>query len=686
MKTAIKRPFLCFILCVFNISTVGCQCNKNQNILVKFHIGDKVKEVYQTDGVYDTGDVSQEHKRFLGWSKTGEKNYIISEDVNITASTVEEVFNGDKSADLYAVYSDVITVNFMLEPKVTLSLDSELNNVETIPSPFKGGYTFVRWAKDNETNEIGLIASETTISYSTISLIASGEYEVNFYPIYNKNNIELYSYSTTEQMAEIHIETDNHLAIDDSSLINPNEHKGNNGELPVYNYVGAKISVNNCEDKYVLNEVKGKVKVRGNYTSSYAKRPIRIKFDKKQQMLGLNNGNSMKSWVLLANWKDSSMLRDASAFYLANAILESDGYYASDFRFVKVYLNDSYNGVYLLVEQQQINSNRINIPESENEEDSEKTGYLLEYDGYYKNEPQNQRFTISYNDVKCGTNGFTISNDIMNNSQYNFIKKVTQNVWKVVYDACKKSHSNLSIAPYHTIDNDGNYVEDKTITSTKDAVNKVLDTRSLVDMYILHEILEDRDIGFSSFYFSLDFSENGNHKLTFNAPWDFDYAIGNSNFENAMKATISTNDFKNAGRLDSTDKKFKKDTVLTKSDFTIRSADSLYCKQTDNPWFVVFSDQQWLWNDIYLRWEDAKQANVFSSLLDMIDTYTNIYAEAFVENNNKWPQAMGIKLSEYQPSIITYFVTQKQASDFLRIWLEARINGLSTAFKNKAKI
>ena len=242
-------------------------------------------------------------------------------------------------------------------------------------------------------------------------------------------------------MAEIHIETDNHLPIDDASLINPNEHKGKNGELSAYDYVGATISVDHCEEKYVLNEASGKVKVRGNYTSSYAKKPIRIKFDKKQPMLGLNKDNSLKSWVLLANWKDSSMLRDASAFYLANAILESDGYYASDFRFVKVYLNGSYNGVYLLVEQQQINKNRINIPESESEEDSEKTGYFLEYDGYYKNEPENQRFTISYNDVKNGNTGFTVSNDIMNTAQYNFIKKVTQNIWKVVYDACKKSHT-----------------------------------------------------------------------------------------------------------------------------------------------------------------------------------------------------------------------------------------------------
>ena len=323
MKTNLKRPFLCFILCVFNISTVGCDNDEDQNFLIRFHIGDEIKEVCQTDGTYNAGDVSQEHKRFLGWSKTTGKEFIISEDVNLNASTVEEILNGNKNVDLYAVYADVLTVNFMLEHKVTLYLDSELNNVEAIPNAFKGGYTFKGWSKDETSNQISLIASETTISYSTISLITSGEYEVNLYPIYVENNIKLYAYNTAEQMAEIHIETENHIAIDDSSLIKSDEHKGKNGELPAYDYVKASISVDHCEDKYALNEVSGKVKVRGNYTSSYAKKPIRIKFDKKQKMLGLNKDNSLKSWVLLANWKDSSMFRDASAFYLANAILES---------------------------------------------------------------------------------------------------------------------------------------------------------------------------------------------------------------------------------------------------------------------------------------------------------------------------------------------------------------------------
>ena len=70
----------------------------------------------------------------------------------------------------------------------------------------------------------------------------------------------------------------------------------------------------------------------------------------------------------------------------------------------------------------------------------------------------------------------------------------------------------------------------------------------------------------------------------------------------------------------------------------------------------------------------------------MIDTYTNTYIDDFTENFNKWPEAMGIRLSDYQPTLVTYFATQKQASDFLHIWLEARIKGLSSALKKQAKV
>ncbi len=525
------------------------------------------------------------------------------------------------------------------------------------------------------------------VSYSIVAPILKGEYEASFYPVYvseDSNSISLYNYDTSSEMAEIHIDTANAKAIDDPSLIDPTERKGKDGEIPVYNYVNATISVDHCDEKYALNQVSGKVKVRGNYTSTYAKKPIRIKFENKQSMLGLNNNAKLKSWVLLACWKDTSLLRDASAFYLGNALVESDGFYCSDFRFVKVYLNNEYNGVYLLAEQQQIDGKRVNIPESKSETDSVKTGYFLEFDGYYANEPDIQKFTINYNVIKTGNNGFTITNDIMNNAQHDFAKKVTQNIWKVAYDAVKNSHSNLTSAPYHTLDVNGDYVVDTTIETPYQAVSKVMDVNSLIDMYLLHEILEDRDIGFSSFYFSLDYSETGNRKLTFNAPWDFDYATGNSTFENALKMTLNTNKLASDGRLTSNRKKLTSAANLTKADFTFTNKDALYCSKTDNPWFLVFNNESWLWNKLYARYQKASEAGLFSSLLTMIDTYTTQYEDEFNENFVKWSGSLGITLSGYQPDLVKMFVNQKQAAQYLRIWLEARIEGLGTALQRKA--
>ena len=679
------------VLMFFYVASL-CSCkgtisSVNQIKSVIFHIGESTQEVDVENNVFKAGNTAQEHRRFIGWSTDQSKEHIVSRDEEVKKEDIQEYFLNKASLDLYAIYADILKVSFVLENTTTYELDSDLENRELVPSHSKQGFAFEGWSKtkDGTTIDLGDVA---TVSYAGIAPIANGAYEISFYPIYSErvNSIALYNYSTADEMAEIHIATANGLAIDDASLIKPDEHKGKDGEIVVYDYVGANITVSHCEDKYAMDAVPGKVKVRGNYTSTYAKKPIRIKFDSKQKMLGLNNDNKYKSWVLLANWKDTSLLRDASAFYLGNALVESDGYYTSDFRFVKVYLNDSYNGVYLLVEQQELGATRVNIPESKNAEDTEKTGYFLEFDGYYKNEPDNQRFTVSFNDVKTGNNGCTVSNDIMNNNQYNFVKKVTQNIWNVVYDATKKSHTDLAKNSYHTIDDNGDYVSDTTITNAKDAVSRVIDINSLINMYILHDILQDRDIGFSSFYFALDFSSSGNHKLAYTAPWDFDYAVGNNTFENAMRANLNTQKLISDGRLTYSGRKYKlKNTAtLSKEDFSFTNKDGLYCQRTDNPWFVVFSNEQWLWDMIYARWNEAKEKGLFTGILKMIDTMTSKYEADYNENFTKWSQSLGITLSAMQPDIVTYFVNQKQAAQYLHIWLEARLDGLSNAYKNKA--
>ena len=692
MNNKMNKAFMVFLITGLSSSLFACNKKAGETVIknhyINFHIGEEITKVNEENSAFKVIDTNLEHHRFIGWSTTtNKKNIIINNDTDIKFDDVSQYFAHQEQLDLYAIYAELLTVHFVLEEITTFTLDSDLQNKEKIPEHHQDGMTFNGWSINQDKSTIDL-ANLTYVSYADVSSLNPGNYDISFYPVYSASILTLYEYNTADEMAEIHIETENHLAIDDKSLIIPDEHKGKDGELAVYDYVKATISVDHCEDQYVLNSASGKVKVRGNYTSSYPKRPIRIKFDSKQKMLGLNHDNKMKSWVLLAGWKDTSLLRDASAFYLGNALLESDGYYTSDFRLVKVYLNGAYNGVYLLVEQQQINEYRLNIPESSKATDSYKTGYLLEFDGYYQNEKDNQKFTISYNDIKINKEvGFTISNDIMNNEQFNFVKKATQNIWKVLYDACKNNHSDLNKKPYHTIDENGDYIEDKALTSAKTAIDRVIDTNSLANMYLLHDILEDRDIGFSSFYFTLDFSDNGNKKLTFNAPWDFDYAIGNNTFENAMRARLNVSKLTSDGRMTGSfnNRKLKADAAISKDDLTFSNQSALYCQATDNPWFEVVSKEPWLWNMLYERYNMAKEAGLFTSLLTMVETLSNKYVSDFKENYEKWPNCLGIKLSAYQPDEITYFVTQKQAADYLRFWLEERINGLGSALKSKSE-
>ncbi len=80
-----------------------------------------------------------------------------------------------------------------------------------------------------------------------------------------------------------------------------------------WQYHNCTVTVNNCAEEYELSVTAG-IKVRGNWTTTYDKKPFRIKFDKKQAMLGLNGGAKMKSWVLLADYKDCALERNSVAF------------------------------------------------------------------------------------------------------------------------------------------------------------------------------------------------------------------------------------------------------------------------------------------------------------------------------------------------------------------------------------
>lgn len=480
------------------------------------------------------------------------------------------------------------------------------------------------------------------------------------------SNIKLHEYFTDARVPRITIATENGIALDDKSL-ELGYNKGLSKNIMEYDYAKATVSVSDCDDAFALTDITAKVKIRGNYSSTYPKRPLRIKFDKKQKMLGLNGGAKLKNWVLLAEYKDTSMLRTAVADYIGNSTLNGDGAYCTDFRYVEVYLNGQYNGLYTLAEQQEVKSDRVDLPEALDPDDyvdpanptaeelaatnNTKIGYFIEYDGYYINEKETEVFQLNHQNLKTeeGTKnveqkGYTIKSDVFCTEQQNFIKNTMQTVWDIMYDTAYNSDNRTT--PYYTMNAEGEKVADETIKSEREAIERVVNLGSLVDMLILQEICEDMDIGWSSFFLSIDMSESGDRKLTFTAPWDWDSALGNRVANTQKLITLNPSLAVGSGNI--------------------------------NPWLTVLGYRTWFWELVQERWTMMKDAGVFDGVLEMMEVMTETYAAAFATNMERWPaQLTGVDGTLSASS-------QQEAYNQLKTWLTARFANLETLIANKA--
>lgn len=114
-----------------------------------------------------------------------------------------------------------------------------------------------------------------------------------------------------------------------------------------------------------LTQIKG----RGNSTWLAPKKPYQIKLDKKASLVDgkkgneANKANKAKTWLLLANAYDQSMLHQFIAAQTALAMgLDS----TPDCRLVDLYYDGEYRGTYLLSEKVEVNKGRVDIEQIEN--------------------------------------------------------------------------------------------------------------------------------------------------------------------------------------------------------------------------------------------------------------------------------------------------------------------------------
>ena len=231
------------------------------------------------------------------------------------------------------------------------------------------------------------------------------------------------------------------------------------------------------------------IKGRGNSSWFNApKKSYTIKFDKKQKFLGFD---SNKSFALIANYFDKTLLRNITAYSLAKKVFTKMSW-APSAKTVHLFIDGVYQGLYSAVETVKIAKNRVNIPDISDFVSSQETTKFEDYG-----------FILEVNERKDEIFNFDSGKGVP------FSLKEPDG--KDLEDICQK------------IKEKTNSVEAKVYKGDFSE----LDLYSFADWWIVEELAKNTDSQFySSCYMYFDPDDK---KLFHMGPvWDFDLGFGNN--------------------------------------------------------------------------------------------------------------------------------------------------------------
>ena len=232
-------------------------------------------------------------------------------------------------------------------------------------------------------------------------------------------------------------------------------------------------------DRYENTQIRG----RGN--SSWwcsDKKPYRIKFEKKQRLLGEDFANA-KSWTLLANHGDKTMIRNALTYRLGR-------FMGMDFcpaaKFVDLYMNGQYGGTYQISDQVQVHKKRVEVDED--------NGWLLEVANDNSKE-----------DPNIVSSGYGIIYNIKNPDDENLTvnKRIAIGQWIQSFE---------------------NAVADDDYTNPEKGYRAYIDEQSFVNWYVGAELTGNIDALYSIYMYK----EADEQRMHFDPLWDLDLGYDNS--------------------------------------------------------------------------------------------------------------------------------------------------------------
>lgn len=284
-----------------------------------------------------------------------------------------------------------------------------------------------------------------------------------------------------------------------------------NNQLPKTKeeYLNCSFSITNCadpddnfsvsmKDSYQDEDSVG-IRLRGNSTKLLKKQPFRIKFDKKKSLLGLKKN---KSWVLLADHLDNSYIKNYTAFTLANQLENLD--FTPMPNHVALIINNQFKGLYLLCEQVDEKEGRVNVEEDFDANVDNDFPFLIEMDrnahlegttgvdNFYVND----FYPVEIKYPESDERGKTATQDRV----YDYINEYVSAVFETLKTGQKI---------------------DVSFSNEKVGFNDLVDIDSLIDYYLVNEIMHNSDNVWGSIYLHKKVGE----KLKFGPVWDFDWSM-----------------------------------------------------------------------------------------------------------------------------------------------------------------
>jgi len=341
----------------------------------------------------------------------------------------------------------------------------------------------------------------------------------------------------------------------------------------------ATLSVSNTSSEFELSNFSVTARGRGNSTwlgpwrysgGNSTKRPLRFRFPNNQWQGMFDADYIGRDWILLANVHDPTHLRTFLPFTLGREL--GNMHFTPNMWFVHLYLNGEYRGVYSLIDEREASVGRGNLTVNIDPTISE---YMIELDGWLRYE------TNLVNTHWVNTNAGMFD-----------IRHPSSGAWM---DTPNNPH-----ALY--VENFVNRVDDAIRRGNQEEISSLIDVNSFVDFYLVQELLNNKDIGWSSVFFQI-MGQNENRRMYAGPLWDFDVSSG------SVASWDTPLDENN--RLDSP------------TDRGVTSRNDWFMRLMRTPWFRNLVQERWL------EIRDVETANAIERVVYLALTYEDDFQRDF---------------------------------------------------------